>query len=236
MLRMAHATCLAMLALLVAAAPAGAAAVFGFDVNYSDPGQKFTYTGGGDNVATLAATATVDFTIRIDGNTPQVYDDAVLSFGGTQVDSFDFGSGNLLYFDGNFTVTDAASGHMVLTGDFTRAHMMLMDMTSAAAISASSDESGLALPGGMDYTAGAAFVDYMVSIGAIEEGELLGLVPTEDMSFTLTNMDYTDEPISGFTANSSFSGNAAYVPEPLTLTVLAGGGLALLGRRRRRRD
>lgn len=210
------------------------AVTFGFNVNQSLPGQMFTYSGGG-NGAALTAEAYVDFTVKF-SNDPTVttFNGALFAFEARQVDSTPIpGIGGVLYFDGDFTYTDIVSGNQIVRGEFTRAHMLLIQGSSSAALSASSEEG--VIGGFMDYSPGQAFVDLINILGILPSGHHVYLVPTEDMGFTLTNITPTTNSISGFTANSSHSGNAILniVPEPTVMALLAIGGLAILKRRKR---
>ncbi len=203
---------------------------FGFDVNTADPQQMFLYSDDGVGDPTLTADALVDLTVQFDADpTVTTFSDAHFDFWAEQVDFEEVGIGNILYFDGEFSYTDS-EGDLIVGGDFKRAHVLAVDGSSSAAISASSEEE--AIGGAMNYTPGQAFLDLAEAMNIFPAGADIQLVPVEDMSFTLTNI--TPDPETGeATANSSFSGNAGVIPEPATMGLLGIGGLGVLLRKRR---
>jgi hypothetical protein len=217
---------------------ASSAVIVGFDVNSATPTQMFHFQQT-LSPATLTAESTLDFTVSVDGTTHTfanarfaLYSEleavAEIRLGNTTV-------GGVAYFTGGFTFTDSQQS-LIVSGTFINAHMPLLygsgaiGLGSTGPLSASSNESTGPVGTTMDYTAGPALQAWVETLGLYPAGTLISLEPVEDMTFTLTNL--VTEGDAGFSANSSFSGNAQYLPEPATMVLLAAGAAALLRRKK----
>ena len=198
---------------------ADAAVVFGYQVNSSPEQGRVIYDGS--SLTMQSAGTTVDFAATNEQNGQSfTYAGASISLDAQLVDSQSVNAaGTLKQFDGSLAFEDS-SGDSIVSYTFEGATLVLPTNASSAALTWSSSVT----PGTI--TSGSALDDELLDPG-------LYLTSPADFGFSLTGISPAGDP-DGFTARTSFSGQATVIPEPTSAALLGLAATAMLRRRRRK--
>jgi len=187
----------------------------GYETTSTNPGHNFIYDTTLTD-PTLTGFGTVDFFVDVNG-TRYDFADALFSFDGVQTG---LALGTFPVFDGWF-IFATPSEQVIVSGQFTGAVMSAVSIFSGAVFGDSENGVGpFGVPSDIAYLSGPAFPVSPVVI-----------LDPQDFSFTLNSPKSVGQGITSY--DTSFAGNAEFIPEPATLTILATAVLCMVPRRRR---